>query len=250
MMHPPGRKSVMAMWAGAMALSLAAVLAPRPAPAQAQIPTPAPTPTQGPVSDDTRPLSPAQTLLFETPHLQNVTQPGTLTYAWVREGSPPVSDTVAVQVRKVNADGTKDLAFSYLTGPRRVEFPQLDHFRGNPLLMLTLERDVLEMKDQLGVSVAYFRNKMRDAFVTQASVAPGTFLLGGTAVPAQVVTLRPFEHDSRLERMSQVQAKTYTFVLSDAVPGGIAEIRIAMPPDAAMGAPAFEQRTTFQGVQP
>ena len=62
--------------------------------------------------------------------------------------------------------------------------------------------------------------------------------------------MRPFLREERLERISQVQAKTYTFTLSDKVPGGIAEIRIAMPPDAGMAAPAFEQRTTFQGVQP
>ena len=220
-----------------MALLLAGAAGPA---AVAQVPQP----------DDARPLSPAQVLLFETPHLQNVSQPETLNYTYVRDGAAGFGDTVALHIRQVNPDGTKDVAFDYLTGPRRVAFPELDHFRGNPLLMLTLERDVTEMKDQLGLSVSYFRNKIREGFVSAAAVSPGTFSLDGVAVPAQVVTMRPFEQEGRLERISQVQAKTYTFTLSDKVPGGIAEIRIAMPPDARMAAPAFEQRTTFQGVQP
>ena len=205
---------------------------------------------EAPQTEDTRPLSPAQVLLFETPHMQNLSHPETLAYAYTRDGAAGFTDTVTLHVRQVNPDGTKDVAFDYLTGPRRIAFPELDHFRGNPLLMLTLERDVTEMKDQLGLSASYFRNKIREGFVSAATVAPGTYLLGGKEVPAQVVTLRPFAGDERLERISQIQAKTYMFTLSDAVPGGIAEIRIAMPADARMGAPAFEQRTTFQDVQP
>ncbi len=201
-------------------------------------------------TDDTRPLSPAQVLLFETPHMQNLSHPETLAYAYTRNGAAGFTDTVTLHIRQVNPDGTKNVAFDYLTGPRRVAFPELDHFRGNPLLMVTLERDVTEMKDQLGLSASYFRNKIREGFVSAADVAPGTYLLGGKEVPAQVVTLRPFAREERLERLSQVQAKTYTFTLSDAVPGGIAEIRIAMPADVRMGAPTFEQRTTFQDVQP
>ncbi len=201
-------------------------------------------------TEDTRPLSPAQVLLFETPHMQNLSHPETLAYAYTRDGAAGFTDTVTLHIRQVNPDGTKDVSFDYLTGPRRIAFPELSHFRGNPLLMLTLERDVTEMKDQLGLSAAYFRNKVREGFVSAADVAPGTFLLNGKEIPAQVVTVRPFARDERLERISQVQAKTYTFTLSDAVPGGIAEIRIAMPADAQMGAPPFEQRTTFQDVQP
>lgn len=238
-------------------LLIACVALPVPQAGAQQAPTPQAPAAQAPAAqipapqaEDTRPLSPAQVLLFETPHLQNVAQAGTLTYAYVRDGAAPVSDTVAVHVRKVNPDGSKDLTFDYLTGPRRVVFPELDHFRGNPLLMLTLERDAAEMKDQLGLSTSYFRNKLREGFVTAATVAPGIATVDGQQVPAQVVTLRPFVNEQRLERMSQVQAKTYTFTLSDRVPGGIAEIRISMPRDERMAAPAFEQRTTFQGVQP
>ena len=207
--------------------------------AQAQVP-----------ADDLRPLSPAQVALFETPHLRNVNRAETLDYGFTREGPGGFTDKVALHVRRVNPDGTKSLAFDYLTGERRVWFPELDNFRGNPLLMLTLERDVNEMKEAVGLSTSYFRNKIREAFVTGATIADGTFDLKGAAVPAQVITVQPFTGDARLERIPSLQAKRYTFVLADAVPGTLAEIRIDIPADAKMDTSAFRQRTVFTGVEP
>ncbi|MBC7801205.1 MAG: hypothetical protein H7Z10_11330 [Gemmatimonadaceae bacterium] len=204
---------------------------------------------QGP-AEDTRPLSAAQTALFETPHLRNVTRVGTLGYGLVREGPVAFSDKITVHVRKVNPDGTKNLSFEYLTGDRQVRFPELDNFRGNPLLILMLDRDVIEMKEQVGLSTTYFRNKIREAFVTGAAITDTTFMLAGTAVPSREITVRPFEGDKRLDRIPSLQSKSYTFVLADAVPGTIAEIRTAVPADAAMATPAFSQRITFVGVEP
>lgn len=202
-----------------------------------------------PTVEDARPLSPAQIVLFETPHLNNINKPETLDYDFVRDGEAGFSDRVAVHVRRVNPDGSKDLSFDYLTGPRQVHFPELDKFKGNPLLMLTLERDTIGMKEALGVSHNYFRNKIREAFVS-ATVSDGTFTLDGRTVPARVVVVKPFEHDARLQRMASVQAKTYTFVIADDVPGSVAEIRIEMPADGPMAAPAFAERVTFKGVEP
>ncbi len=199
--------------------------------------------------EDTRPLSPAQLALFETPHLRNVEHPETLDYGFVREGPAGFTDRVAVHVRRVNPDGTKNLTFDYLTGEHQVKFPELDNFRGNPLLMLTLERDVDEMKEHVGLSTTYFRNKIREAFVTGAEVKEATFDLAGTAVPAREITVHPFEHDQRLERIPSLQAKAYTFVLADAVPGTLAQIRIGTPADTAMDAPAMTQLITFTGVE-
>ncbi len=221
--------------AGAMALLLAAV------PCAAAQDAPA---------EDPRPLSPAQTALFETPHLRNVVRPETLDYGFVQDSPAGFTDTIAVHVRQLNPDGSKDLSFDYLSGPHQVPLPQLDHFQGNPLLMLVLERDVVQMKDAVGLSATYFRNRIRESFVANATVAPATFTLAGTALPATEITVHPFANDQRLQRIASLQAKSYTFVLADGVPGTLAQIRIDTPPDAAMAAPAFSQRVTFTGVQP
>jgi len=106
------------------------------------------------------------------------------------------------------------------------------------------------MKEALGLSSSYFRNKIREAFVTGATMADTSVLLNGVTVPAREITIQPFLGNARLERIPSVQAKSYTFVLADTVPGMIAEIRISVPADAKMDSPAFSQRTIFTGVSP
>lgn len=204
----------------------------------------------GSQAEDQRPLSVAQVALFETPHLQNVGHAETLDYQFVREGPGGFTDRLAMHVLQIHPDRTKELSFDFLTGARRVAYPEIDNFRGNPLLMLVLERDAQEMKATLGLSATYFRNHIREAFVDRAVVASTEFSLGGKPVPARSVTVQPFADDTRLEHFPTVQNKTYTFVLSDSVPGTLAEMRIEMPPDEAMKLPAFVQRVTFQGVEP
>jgi hypothetical protein len=201
-------------------------------------------------SVDPRPLSPAQIALFETPHLQNIGQAETLDYQFVREGPAGFTDTVAMHVRKIHPDGAKDLSFDFLSGAHRIEYPELDDFRSNPLLMLVLERDVVEMKQTLGLSAAYFRNHIREAFVDRTTVADTAFALNGETIPAHLLTVHPFADDQRLERLPSVQAKTYSFVLSDQVPGMIAEMRIEMPANIAQQLPAYTERMTFERVEP
>ncbi len=199
---------------------------------------------------DTRPLSPAQAALFETPHLRNVSQPETLEYSFVRSGDSGFTDRVEIHVGAPHADGTKSVSFDFLTGARHLPYPTVDNFAGNPLLMMFLERDVRDMKEQLGLSATYFRNRIRQAFVDRAVVADASFMLDGRALPAREITVRPFADDQRLERSPSVQGKTYVFVLADGVPGTLAELRSELPADPALGAPAFRETLTFVGDKP
>ncbi len=201
-------------------------------------------------ADDPRPLSAAQIALFETPHLQNVRQPLTLDYDFVREGPEGFADKVAVHIRRVNADGSKDVSFDFLTGSRKVNYPELDAFRGNPLLMLVMERDVLGMKQSLGLSAAYFRNNIRESFVDRATVTGTEIPFEGRSVPARVISVQPFEHDDRFDRLPMVKQKRYVFTLADAVPGGIAAITIDMPGDPAMQLPPFSEKLSYGGTEP
>jgi hypothetical protein len=199
---------------------------------------------------DPRPLSLAQIALFESPHLHNVTGGETLSYRFLREGADSYADSIAIHVRHAHPDGRKDLAFDYLSGPRHVAYPELDGFRGNPLLMLALEQDVAEMHERLGLSATWLRNRIREALVDRASITEASFALDGQSLPARRILLHPFADQDRLERLPSLRNKSYAFTLCDAVPGTLAEIRIEMPADPAAGAPDFTQRILFTGAQP
>ncbi len=180
-----------------------------------------------------------------TPHLQNVERPETLEYSFTRRGPAGFTDSVAVHVREVHPDGTHDVAFDFLTGERRENYPSVGEFRGNPLLMVFLEHDVKTMRDSIGISATYFRNHIREAFVDGATIEDVTATVDGSKVPARKITLRPFQNDERLVRLPPIRNKTYTFVLADAVPGGIVEISTDMPADAGLGVPEAGEQVVF-----
>ena len=198
-------------------------------------------------SQDSRPLSPAQIALFETPHLVNVSQPVTLEYSFEEKGAVDFTDRVAIHVSAPHPDGTKLVSFDFLTGVHKVPYPPVDNFTGNPLLMMFLEHDVAAMKQQLGLSATYFRNRIREAFVDRAVVNATSFVLDGQSLAAKRITVQPFLNDHRLDRLPSVQAKTYVFVLAEGVPGTLAELRTELPPDPTDGAPAFRDTLTYTG---
>jgi hypothetical protein len=197
-----------------------------------------------------RPLSAAQTALFETPHLQGISHPETLEYSFQRTGMEPFTDTVDVHIDKIHPDGTKYVSFDFLSGERRVFYPAVDNFRGNPLLMVFLEHDVQEMKGQIGVAAAYLRNRVRDAFVDRATVADSTIELDGKTVPAQRITLKPYADDPRFEHVPSMQGKTYSFILSDKVPGELQALEVDIPADPDNKVPAWSEKITFAGEKP
>ena len=203
----------------------------------------------GATAAEDRPLSPAQTALFDTPHLSNVTRPETLNYTYARVGPDAFADRILVEIKRINPDGTKDMTFDYLTGAHHVAFPAVGDFRGNPLLMLVLDRDVAMMSSALGMSEAYFRNRIRESFLDAAVVTDTTVSVAGAETPARTVVVTPFAHEQRLARIPSLQAKTYSFTLARTVPGMIASIRIDTPPDPALHAPEFSERITFAGVE-
>lgn len=200
--------------------------------------------------EDARPLSPAQVALFMTPHMKNVEQPETLQYHFTRSGQNGFEDTVSERIITVHPDGTKAVSFDFLNGEHHKVFPGVDDFAGNPLLMLFLENDVQTMKDTLGVSAVYFRNRVRSAMVDKATISDITYTFAGQSVVGREVTVSPFTDDQRLEKLPSVQAKIYRFVLSDAVPGGIATIQTSMPADPARGIEASGEKLEFAKVVP
>jgi hypothetical protein len=200
---------------------------------------------------DSRPLSPAQLALFETDHLKMIERAQRLDYRFTRETSDTpagIADRVALDLRPRN-DGSKDIFANFLSGERHKSFPPLIGFRGNPLVMYFLERDVEEMRRQTGGAAVYFRNRIRNALVDQAQLRAVEVEREGRTLSATEITLHPFRDDARLGAHPWLQNKRYRFVLSDAVPGSLYEIGSEAPGES--GQPARVKETiVFAGEQP
>lgn len=220
---------------------------------QAQTPA---APPPDPQATALPPESPAQIALFETKHLAAITKPETLLYDFNRQ-SPSgdgFTDRVKLEIRSVKPDGSKEVWAEFLTGERKVEFPPQMEFQGNPVVMWYLQRDVQQLQAVTGGKANFFRNRFREAMVDRAQITPTTISYGGKTVPATSIQVAPFKDlppekgGDRLTTMPEIAAKTYEFILSDAVPGHVYQIRTVTGIDPAPNK-SLREIMTFKGIQ-
>jgi hypothetical protein len=72
------------------------------------------------VAPETAPLTPAQTIIFNTPHLKDITGPTTLNYRFERKSAfkDGFTDDVKVNIDRILEDGSKDVSFDFFSGDR------------------------------------------------------------------------------------------------------------------------------------
>src|SRR3546814_13506012 len=89
------------------------------------------------------------------------------------------------------------------------------------------------MSNGTGGSQHYFRNTIRRVLQTPdpQSLRQTTIELDGRVVAASEVSIQPFAHDPNRARLRAFADKTYHFVLSDAVPGGVYAVWSETPED-------------------
>ena len=209
--------------AGAVLATLAAL-----APAQVQ--------AQAEDQAQAQAISSAETLLFETDHLARLKAPATLVYDFrkVSNVEPGFSDKVRLDLAK--AKGKLSATLHFLSGEHKQEIPALQEAHGNPVLLGFLEHDIAEMKRLTGGSTSYFRKRIRMALAQDAQVSMQPITYHGKAVQAQVVRIQPYLHDPMHASFEKYVRKTYTFVLSEQVPGGLYELRTSLGNGAAVRA--------------
>lgn len=183
-----------------------------------------------------QPISPAEVLLFQTNHLQNISKPQDLVYTYkkIADSKPAVSDEVHVDVTKINPDGSATVSLRFLTGTRKLEIPEMDHAQGNPILLGFLEWDIAQMQQKTGGSSNYFRRRIRLALADAAQVKPITFTYKGKPLAGSEISIQPYLNDPQHERLGRFVNKRYTFVLSDKVSGGVYQIATAVPAGTAV----------------
>jgi hypothetical protein len=190
--------------------------------------------------------SEAEVLLFETNHLKPIKQPEVLHYAFKKHGTleEGFEDTVKIKIDKIKPDGNKSVSAEYLTGENHQQFESLDEAQGNPVLLFFLERDIHEMQRLTKGHWRYFQKRIRNALADEAEVRPVKFLYNGKEAAGREIKIIPYASDPDRARYEKFAHKYYVFALSDAVPGGIYQIRTVVP-DAATKGSLMEETLTF-----
>lgn len=196
-------------------------------------------------------LSPAQMLLFRTPHLDGIDHPMIVDYEYRRQEQDGEGfvDTVAMNIVRIGPDGGKDVTVRFLSGSREKSFGDFPGFRGNPLIMVFLEDDVQRMGEKFGGGNIYMRNRIRYSFYDAAKTEPVSFQMQGRRVEGTKVTVAPFAGDKNRDRMGAYAHKVYEFIVSPEVPGEIYQIHSYVPSKTMAGKPVIEDTLTYKGPE-
>lgn len=195
--------------------------------------------------------SKAEILLFQTDHLASLGSTSRLSYEFQKQGilEPGFDDRVEIVVNA--RDGKKSVSTNYLSGSHKSDFPAVDDAQGNPVLMYFLERDIREMQRLTGGHWVFFKKRIRLALADDAVVRPVSFLYDGAEVKGQEVKITPFASDALRPKFEKFADKYYVFTLSDAVPGGVYQMRAVVPPEkttAGAEKPLMEETLTLSNV--
>jgi len=198
-------------------------------------------------------FSAAENKLFVDDHLHGIGGPATLEYAYAKRGSleAPVDDAARVIIGPAKAGAAPPVKVEYLTDTRKLELADIDGANANPVILFFLERDVREMHRLTGGSVSYYRKRIRMALAEGGQIEAVTRDLGPRRIAATEIRLAPYRDDPARSRYEKFADKTYTFTLSDDVPGRVVELRteVSVPGGVAGTAPDLVIAETLRFVR-
>ena len=96
------------------------------------------------------------------------------------------------------------------------------------MLLGFLEHDIAEMKRLTGGSTTYFRKRIRMALANAGQLGKQTINFQDKSYEGQVVRIQPYLDDPLHARFEAYVHKTYTFILSEAVPGGVYQLSTSL----------------------
>jgi len=192
--------------------------------------------------------SEAEQLVFQHEHLGKNPQPAVLHYVYVADtaGQPQVTDHAVVTLAADTAGHCCQAHGDYLSGPMTVRLPDIPDARANPVLLYFLEGEVRQLQRTTSGQASHFRRRIRQALADTATVSDTTVQWGGRTLPAKTVHVAPYLDDPYRGRFEAQAATEYTFVLADAVPGGVYAVSATLPPKAAGGSPLARRSLTIE----
>jgi hypothetical protein len=191
-------------------------------------------------------ITPAEQMVFLDEHLANLKSATTLTYGFVKQGSMEKGFTDSVEETVAIDSKGKTVRAKFLSGLNSKEYSPIEGATSNPVILHFLERDLTEMQRLTTGQPNYFRKRIRLALAEGPEVKPVKFNWNGKQVDAKSVSVEPYMsdpmvHDPARSAYKRYRGKRYTFILSEAVPGKVAEMRFTIPDLSLAGEAAYEK---------
>lgn len=191
-------------------------------------------------------FSEANQLLFLEDHLTDTPYPARYVYEISKSGSTDddSEERIIMTAQNIAGSDAKRVEFGSTKEVLGEPVDPVENARGNPLIMVFLQADVVDLAEETGGHWRYFQKQMKLALENAAQVEPVTVEFQGERVKGRRITLKPYineqEHRSELGRYVD---KTYEFIISNEVPGRVLEMRSTVPAADGAGAPTVEKLT-------
>jgi hypothetical protein len=196
-------------------------------------------------------LNQAQKLVFFEDHLKGIPKGSKINYGFrsVTKDAESFTDRIEIKVTDVVAEDKRDLEFNFLTGSHHIDFSPAKAYRGNPVIIHFLERDISKMVRDTGGRNGFFRSRIRNSFKKPAEFRDINFTHNGKPMSGTEIVVTPFITDPDVDKFKLYANKRYQFVFSDQVPGGVYRIHTEVPSDKGDSV-LIDEEMTFQKISP
>ncbi len=185
----------------------------------------------------------ATSLIYQAQHFQNVKPNEFLTYefgTWnqlekIFTEPPNLTESVNLEVLKVEADSLADVLLSFPAQGHQIEFPVFHDLQWNPVITAFLEHDIQELSEKIGGGELYFRNSIRHS-LNSITASHEIISYVSENVPAKMIEIQPFSNSPLPDHLKPiVEDKVYRFWFSEKVPGFVAQIetQVTVEPNQA-----------------
>ncbi len=197
-------------------------------------------------------FSEAEVKLWFSNHLENITQPTRLLYEFSKSGSyeEGFEDSVHLEIRELNEDGTKNAWMQFFTGERKqyIDPANVQNITGNPVLGIFMTGDIYEMDRYTGGSWRYFLNSIKTSIHEDAVIEPVEFEFSGTTYSGNKITFSPYVNDPKRRQFEKFARKSYEMIFSEDIPGQLYQIRTVIPPQDGEAEPLVEEVLTLAEI--
>lgn len=194
-------------------------------------------------------FSKANRLLFLNDHLTRHDYSARYTYLSSQTGSreSDYEGRIIITAHTIPGSDAKRVEFDASPNIGQNQIPVVDQARGNPLIMVFLQSDMLELAKATGGHWRYFQKQMKLALEHDAQVEPVTIEFKGEPLNAERITVRPYaEEQVRRKELGHYRNRTYEFLLSEDLPGEIFELRSVTPAGEESEGIVVEKKVTLQ----
>jgi hypothetical protein len=188
-------------------------------------------------------------LLFDTPQWRTATAGSEIVYRY-RRASPledvfgsSMDDRIRLDLEAGASDTSRTVRVQMFSEGRRKPAGPFEDVEGNPVIVLFLEHHLANLAHVLKANPRYLKNAIRAGLREKAVMTPATATIRDEPVPVMRIETRPFLEDPNKDRMRGLESLTYTFTISDQVPGTILSIEARAT--AADGAELLRESVTY-----